>query len=238
MRRKLRPLARELARTHPDIDDLDGLIRSGGVLVNGLPAANPATLVAAGSVTLRRHKPLRGEAKLRAALDAFGLDVHGRTALDVGAAAGGFTRVLLERGARRVYAVDAGHGQLLGSLRADPRVVDLERTNLAAVRLAEPVDFVTIDVSYLALATAAPQLRRIDLATRTELVALVKPQFELALAEPPQTSAELEEALVRAIAGLEAAGWRVLGSLPSPVLGARGAREFLVYAATLCVAFP
>ena len=147
MRRKLRPLARELARTHPDIDDLDGLIRSGGVLVNGLPAANPATLVAAGSVTLRRHKPLRGEAKLRAALDAFGLDVHGRTALDVGAAAGGFTRVLLERGARRVYAVDAGHGQLLGSLRADPRVVDLERTNLAAVRLAEPVDFVTIDHS-------------------------------------------------------------------------------------------
>ena len=88
MRRKLRPLARELARTHPDIDDPDGLIRSGGVLVSGLPAANPATLVAAGSVTLRRHKPLRGEAKLRAALDAFGLDVHGRTALDVGAAAG------------------------------------------------------------------------------------------------------------------------------------------------------
>ena len=186
---------------------------------------------------LRRHgPPLRGEAKLSAAINRFAVPVAGRVALDVGASAGGFTRV--GRGARRVYAVDAGHGQLLGSLRADPRVVDLERTNLAAVRLAEPVDFVTIDVSYLALATAAPQLRRIDLATRTELVALVKPQFELALAEPPQTSAELEEALVRAIAGLEAAGWRVLGSLPSPVLGARGAREFLVYAATLCVAFP
>src|SRR5438552_15310265 len=100
MRRRLRPLARELAHLHPEIDRPEELIRAGGVLVNGLPAANPATLVASGSVTLRRDTPLRGEAKLRAALAAFGVDVRGRTALDVGAAAGGFTRVLLDHGAR------------------------------------------------------------------------------------------------------------------------------------------
>jgi 23S rRNA (cytidine1920-2'-O)/16S rRNA (cytidine1409-2'-O)-methyltransferase len=102
MRRKLRPLARELARAHPDLQDPELLIRAGGALVNGFPATNPASLVAPGSVALRPERPLRGEAKLRVALDAFGVDVAGRTALDVGAAAGGFTRALLEHGARRV----------------------------------------------------------------------------------------------------------------------------------------
>src|ERR1019366_5935529 len=101
---------------------------------------------------------LRGEAKLSAALTAFGIDVSGRVALDVGAAAGGFTRVRLEAGARRVDAVDAGHGQLLGSLRQDPRVVNLEATNvgdLTAGMIPDPIEGGSIDVSYLSLSAAA-----------------------------------------------------------------------------------
>jgi 23S rRNA (cytidine1920-2'-O)/16S rRNA (cytidine1409-2'-O)-methyltransferase len=226
-RPRLRALADELARRHPEIDDPERLIRAGGVLVRGLVVANPRSLVLPGSVSLRRERPLRGEAKLRAALDAFGVAVAGRTALDVGAAAGGFTRVLLEKGARRVYAVDAGHGQLLGSLRADPRVVDLEATNLADVAIGEPIELVTIDVSYLALATAAPQLERVPLAPQAELIALVKPQFELGLREPPRDPAP---AVARAAAGFAAYGWEVLGAIESPVRGARGSVEFLLSA--------
>src|SRR5262245_23079822 len=112
--------------------------------------------------TGRKLRPvaLRGEAKLRHGLRAMAVPVEGRVALDVGAAAGGFTRVLLEAGAVRVYAVDAGHGQLLGSLRQDPRVVALERTNLGALTLElvpDVVEVVTMDLSYLPVARAAPQ---------------------------------------------------------------------------------
>jgi 23S rRNA (cytidine1920-2'-O)/16S rRNA (cytidine1409-2'-O)-methyltransferase len=202
--------------------------------VDGFPVRNPASLIRRGaSIRLRDEHPLRGEAKLGAALAAFGVSVAGRVALDVGAAAGGFTRALLARGARRVYAVDAGHGQLAGSLRVDPRVVDLEATNLGELdrRLVpDAIELVAIDVSYLALAAAVPQLARVELAAGAELVALVKPQFELSLAQPPTDRAGLAEALDRATAGIEAAGWSVRGRVDSPVRGARGSVEFFVYA--------
>jgi 23S rRNA (cytidine1920-2'-O)/16S rRNA (cytidine1409-2'-O)-methyltransferase len=176
------------------------------------------------------EQPLRGEAKLEAALAAFRVRVEGRTALDAGAAAGGFTRVLLRRGARRVYAVDAGYGQLLGSLRQDPRVVNLERTNLGALdrRLVpEAVELVTLDLSYLALAEAVPQLGRLELASGADLVALVKPQFELHLSRPP---ADPRPALDAAARGIECAGWRVADVIDSPVQGTKGAVEFLLWA--------
>ena len=161
------------------------------------------------------------------------MDVEGRTALDVGAAAGGFTRVLLERGARRVYAVDAGHGQLLGSLRQDPRVVNLEGVNLGelgAGRVPEPIDLFTVDVSYLSLADAIPQLERVRIAPGADLVALVKPMFELGLPAAPAGDDELRRAEELAAAAAERAGWRVAGAIPSPVTGARGARERLLHA--------
>ena len=130
-RTSLRRLESEVARRYPDIPDPAGEIAAGRIAVDGRVAANPATLVRPqASVARVVHVPLRGEAKLRAALTAFGVDPRGRVAVDCGAAAGGFTRVLLDAGARRVYAVDAGFGQLRGSLRADPRVVVLERTNV------------------------------------------------------------------------------------------------------------
>src|SRR5207302_2622448 len=158
--------------------------------VDGIVRTNPATLVRAGaSISLREDVVLRGERKLEAALAAFALDVRGRVALDAGAAAGGFTRILLAAGARRVYAVDAGHGQLLGSLRQDPRVVNLEATNLGDLTrelVPDTIEVVTLDLSYLALADAVPQLEALRLDPQADAVALVKPQFELGLARPPE----------------------------------------------------
>lgn len=202
--------------------------------MDGFPVRNPRSQIRRdAAITLVEPRTLRGEAKLRAALAAFPVDALGHVAMDVGAAAGGFTRALLAAGARRVYAVDAGHGQLVGSLRQDERVVNLEATNLGELdgRLVpEPIELVTIDVSYLSLATAVPQLERVTLAAGAELVALVKPQFELALARTPGDEPTLAAALDQGRAGIEAAGWRVLGSIRSPVLGAGGSTEFLVHA--------
>lgn len=186
-----------------------------------------------GALDVPPRGPLRGEAKLRAALEAFAVRVSGRVALDVGAAAGGFTRVLLEAGAARVYAVDAGHGQLLGSLRQDPRVVNLEATNLGSLdtdAVPDIVEVVTIDVSYLSLSDAVPQLRGVALAADVDLVALVKPMFELHLGRAPVDEASMRAAAQRASEGIAAAGWRVLSLIPSPVTGARGAPEMLLHA--------
>jgi 23S rRNA (cytidine1920-2'-O)/16S rRNA (cytidine1409-2'-O)-methyltransferase len=231
--RRLRRLGDLVAEQDPG-EDPDRLVASGEIEVDGFAVTNPDARVPAGAqVRRRRPASLRGEAKLSAALVAFGIDVTGRVALDVGAAAGGFTRVLLEAGARRVYAVDAGHGQLLGSLRQDPRVVNLEATNVAdltPVLVPESVEVVSIDVSYLSLSAAAAQLDRIRLAPSADLVGLVKPMFELRRATAPVDDASLAAALAAAVAGVEAAGWTVVSSMASPVLGARGARELLLHA--------
>ena len=233
MTRRLRRLGDLVAEQDPG-EDPDRLVASGEIEVDGFVVPNPEARIPAGAqVRRRRASSLRGEAKLSAALAAFGIDVTGRVALDVGAAAGGFTRVLLEAGALRFYAVDAGHGQLLGSLRQDPRVVNLEATNVAdltPVLIPEPVEVVSIDVSYLSLSAAAAQLDRIHLAPSADLVGLVKPMFELRRATAPVDDASLAAALAAAVAGVEAAGWTVVSSTASPVLGARGARELLLHA--------
>jgi 23S rRNA (cytidine1920-2'-O)/16S rRNA (cytidine1409-2'-O)-methyltransferase len=140
---------------------------------------------------------------------------------------------LLTEGARRVYAVDAGHGQLLGSLRQDPRVVNLEATNLGSLNrllVPEPIELITLDLSYLSVAAAVPQLDRVEVAADADLVALVKPMFELHLPRPPEDREKLEAARAAAIEGIEAAGWTVQTSIKSPVLGSRGAVEFFVHA--------
>jgi 23S rRNA (cytidine1920-2'-O)/16S rRNA (cytidine1409-2'-O)-methyltransferase len=233
-RRRLRRLDAELARAHPHLDRPERLIAEGAVRVDGRIVTNPASLVPVGaSIVVRGPRALRGEAKLRAALAAFDVPVPGRVALDVGAATGGFTRVLLEAGAARVYAVDAGHGQLLGSLRQDDRVVNLEGVNLGELTRAlvpETVEVVTLDLSYLPVAAAAGQLEVLDLHPEADLIALVKPTFELGLPAPPTGRDRLGEAVARAERGLRAAGWEPAGAIESPVRGARGAIEFLVHA--------
>jgi 23S rRNA (cytidine1920-2'-O)/16S rRNA (cytidine1409-2'-O)-methyltransferase len=232
-RRSLRTLAGAVSERFPDLPDPVVVIVRGGIAVNGLVVTNPNTLVRHDArIALTETRRLRGEAKLGAALDAFQVDVAGRVALDLGAAAGGFTRVLLDRGAVRVYAVDAGHGQLLGSLRRDPRVVNLERTNISALdrRLVpEAAGLISMDLSYLALAAALPQLRDVELHQHADLIALVKPMFELRRDRPPDDPAEWERAVELASAGARRCGWRVEGAIRSPVTGAGGAVEFLLH---------
>ncbi len=177
----------------------------------------------------------RGGLKLAGALDHFGLDPAGRTCLDVGASTGGFTDCLLQRGASRVYAVDVGYGQLDAKLRADPRVVLREKVNartLSRAEVPEPVELAVVDVSFISLRLILPAVVPL-LSPGAALVALVKPQFEAGRGEVPRGGVVKSEATRRRVveeietAGREL-GLAVLGSIPSPVRGARGNQEFLV----------
>jgi 23S rRNA (cytidine1920-2'-O)/16S rRNA (cytidine1409-2'-O)-methyltransferase len=136
-------------------------------------------------------------------------------------------------GATRCYAVDAGHGQLLGSLRCDSRVVNLESTNLGDLNrrlVPEVIDVITMDLSYLSLASAVPQLDRMAIADDADLVVLVKPMFELRLPTLPEEGVLLKRAVVQAIQGIELGRWKVLAQMESPVRGAGGAIEFFLRA--------
>lgn len=227
-------LTQRVRQLYPHVADPARLIGAGQVRVNGAVVSNPRAQIPRGAAVAiaARPQPPRGARKLQAAIDAFAVPVAGRVALDLGAATGGFTLALLAAGARRVYAVDAGHGQLLGALRADDRVVNLERTNLGAlnrVLVPETIEVVTIDLSYLSLAQAAPQLEAVAIARGAELVALVKPMFELRLARPPADPEQRAKAVELAAAAFEGSGWRAPRSIESPVPGRRGATEHLLH---------
>jgi len=221
-----------IAERRPDVDAVEA-IEDARVLVDGAVVTNPRSRVRADcSIVVLEPSELRGSVKLRAALDAFAVDVTGRVALDVGAAAGGFTTVLLERGAARVYAVDAGHGQLVGSLRQDPRVVNLEAVNVGDLdrdRIPEVVEVVVVDVSYLSLSEAVRQLSPLDIGPGADLIGLVKPMFELRLPSAPTDRPALDRALAAAVDGVRACGFRVVATMDSPVEGAGGARELLLH---------
>jgi 23S rRNA (cytidine1920-2'-O)/16S rRNA (cytidine1409-2'-O)-methyltransferase len=180
----------------------------------------------------------RGGHKLAAALDTFEIDPSGRTCLDVGASTGGFTDVLLQRGARRVYALDVGRGQLAESLRRNPRVVSMERTNartLTAATLPEPIELAVIDVSFISLATILPGVAA-TLAPSAPIVALVKPQFEAGkgrtdkgVVRDPAIHREVLERVVAA--AQETIGFGTRAVIASPIRGPEGNREFLVHLA-------
>jgi 23S rRNA (cytidine1920-2'-O)/16S rRNA (cytidine1409-2'-O)-methyltransferase len=218
-----------LRHRFPGLDDPLRAIADGRIHVDGRVVVNPAARVRRdAAVRVRSRRPLRGQLKLAAALDAFALTVSGDVAVDVGAAAGGFTAALLERGVRRVYAVDVGHGQLRDRLRTDPRVVALERTNVADLddRLVpEPVDLVTLDLSYLSVADAVPSLDALRFAPGATLVALVKPTFELRAGSLVTDAAEVRAAIRAATEAIEANGWRPLACTLPATTGARGAVE-------------
>jgi len=178
----------------------------------------------------------RGGVKLAHALDAFGIGVVGREGLDIGASTGGFTDVLLQRGARRVVALDVGHGQLDWRLREDPRVVVLEHRNARQLErgwLPAPVDVVTIDVSFISLRLILPALPPV-LAPGADIVALVKPQFEAGRGEVGRGGlvkdpAVHEAVLARVTESAASCGLVRLGMTPSPITGATGNREFLLH---------
>lgn len=178
----------------------------------------------------------RGGLKLQHGLDHFGIDPAGMTCLDVGASTGGFTDVLLSRGAARIYAVDVGHGQLAWKLRQDERVVVLERTNarhLTAEQIPDAIDLVVCDASFIGLELVLS--RPLELTGPDAfLVALIKPQFEVGKERVGKGGVvrdpDLHEEVCQRIAGWLAAqpGWTVLGIDPSPILGPEGNREFLI----------
>ena len=216
------------------------LIRAGDVEVDGQVMDKPGMTVPAGAEIVVRQRPAyvgRGGQKLAAGLDAFGLDPRGRTCLDVGASTGGFTDVLLQRGAARVFAVDVGRGQLAWKLRSDPRVVNLERTDIRAVGPLEvPIELAVVDVAFISLRRVLPAIRP-HLAAAADVVALVKPQFEAGRAAVGRGGVVRDPAvhhrvLADFLAWAEAAGWAVAGARASPITGADGNREFLVHVAT------
>jgi len=178
----------------------------------------------------------RGGHKLAAALDAFGVDPAGRVCLDVGASTGGFTDVLLQRGARRVYAVDVGRGQLAEALRRDSRVVSMERTNarhLTPSSLPARISLASVDVSFISLRLVLAPIASTFEAAGGDLIPLVKPQFEAGRGETKggvvRDPAVHERVLREVEDAARAVGLETLGSIPSPILGPQGNREFLLH---------
>jgi 23S rRNA (cytidine1920-2'-O)/16S rRNA (cytidine1409-2'-O)-methyltransferase len=180
----------------------------------------------------------RGGIKLAHALDHFAIDPRGAVALDIGASTGGFTDVLLQRGAARVYAVDVGHGQLDWKLRQDPRVAVLERCNaryLTQAEIAERPDLVVCDASFISLTTVLPTALGLA-APGARLVALIKPQFEVGkgrvgkggVVRDPALHTEVCTSITAWLAARP--GWTVLGVTESPIRGPEGNVEFLIAA--------
>jgi len=218
------------------------LILAGKVFSGESRLDKPGTRVARDlALALRgREQPWvsRGGVKLAHALDRFALDPAGLVCLDVGASTGGFTDVLLARGATRVYAVDVGHGQLDWRLRNDPRVTVLERTNarnLTRAEVPEPVDLVVCDASFIGLRTVLPGPLALT-APGARLVALIKPQFEVGrggvgkggVVRDERLRAEAAETIRAWLEGLP--GWRVIGLIESPITGPEGNVEYLIAA--------
>ena len=225
------------SRTKAQALIIAGLVSCGGRRVDKPGEQFPADAVLA--LKSRGHPWVsRGGVKLAAALDHFWITVEGHVALDIGASTGGFTEVLLARGARRVYAVDVGHGQLAWKLRQDRRVVVLERLNaryLTRAEIPEPADIITCDASFIGLATVLPAPLAL-VAERAALVALVKPQFEAGPSHVGKGGVVRDPAVHREVCERAAAwmasqpGWSVVGTVESPILGPEGNREFLLYA--------
>jgi 23S rRNA (cytidine1920-2'-O)/16S rRNA (cytidine1409-2'-O)-methyltransferase len=212
------------------------LILAGKVKVSGETVRKPDRNVRqedAVTVDQTEEWASRGALKLGPALDRFGVNPQGRVCADIGASTGGFTDVLLRRGAARVYAVDVGRGLLHWRLRQDPRVVVIERTNARDLEsFPEPVSLVVIDVSFIGLEKVLPAVRRA--ASEAEVVALFKPQFEVGRAEVGKGGIVRDQAAVeRALATFHewshAGGYVVEREAPSEVAGAGGNREIFLH---------
>ncbi|MFG1935361.1 TlyA family RNA methyltransferase [Mycobacterium sp. NPDC048908] len=229
---------RGLARSRQQAAELIG---AGRVSIDGMPAAKPATAIAV-TASLRvegadeRTWASRGAHKLIGALDAFALPVDNRRCLDAGASTGGFTEVLLDRGAREVVAADVGYGQLAWSLRNDPRVHVLERTNvrdLTSEAIGGPVDLVVADLSFISLSTVLPALTACASA-EADIVPMVKPQFEVGkdrvgaggVVSDPELRAEAVRTVADKAAQLQ---WHTVGVTASPLPGPSGNVEYFLH---------
>jgi 23S rRNA (cytidine1920-2'-O)/16S rRNA (cytidine1409-2'-O)-methyltransferase len=229
---------RGLARSRQQAAELIG---AGKVSIDGMPAVKPGTAVAASAALSvhddgERNWVSRGAHKLIGALDTFGISVEGRRCLDAGASTGGFTEVLLDRGAREVVAVDVGYGQLAWSLRSDPAVVVIERTNareLTLEMIGDPAEVVVADLSFISLTTVLPALT--GCASRNaDIVPMVKPQFEVGkgqvgaggVVQDPELRAASMLAVARCAEDL---GWHTVGATASPLPGPSGNVEYFLW---------
>jgi 23S rRNA (cytidine1920-2'-O)/16S rRNA (cytidine1409-2'-O)-methyltransferase len=217
-----------------------GLIMAGCVLVDGKPITKAGTSVEETSeISLKPSLSYvgRGALKLEAALDAFGVDVTGMVAIDVGSSTGGFTEVMLKRSCAKVYAVDVGHGQLHWRLRNDPRVICLEGINarlLKAEQIPDPCDIATFDVSFISLRLVVPPVLEV-MKESAHIVALIKPQFEagrglVGKGGVIRDQGVIDEVISDIRAFFTALSLKVSGVIPSPVKGAKGNQEYLIHA--------
>ena len=225
----------------PSREKAKAAIAAGLVLVNGTPASKPSMPVEPGDAVAVAGGTLRyvgrGGLKLERALAAFGIDLQGANCVDVGASTGGFTDCMLQAGAARVVAVDVGHGQLDAHIAADPRVVDLEGTDVRSVAPEEiggPFDFAATDVSFISLAHVLPSLARL-LGAGGRAVCLVKPQFEAGPEHVGKRGVVKDpgvhrDVLVRTLQLARAAGLVPCGLDHSPVTGGEGNIEYLLFA--------
>ena len=210
-------------------------IAAGLVIADGVTVRKASDEIATdAAIDARAAHPYvsRGGVKLAAALDTFGFDPKRRIGLDVGASTGGFTQVLLQRGAARVYAVDVGRAQLHASLRERPGVVSLEQTDIRELKPLKPEpDLVVIDVSFISLKQVLPAALKLA-ASSAQLIALIKPQFEAGrerVRKGVVRDAAVHVAVCDDIAAFVASlGWRVVGLTPSPITGGDGNAEFLL----------
>jgi len=215
------------------------LVMSGSVSVDGRVVTKAGSDVSDdAAIALKELMPYvgRGALKLQAALDAFAVDPAGKVAVDVGASTGGFTDLMLKRGAVRVYALDVGHGQLHYRLRHDPRVISLEGVNvryLDPALIPEACDIATCDVSFISLKLIIPPLLKV-LKPAAELIALIKPQFEAGRNAVKKgivrDAAAIEEVLKDMEVFMRSLDLAVTGALPSPIKGAKGNQEYLMHA--------
>jgi 23S rRNA (cytidine1920-2'-O)/16S rRNA (cytidine1409-2'-O)-methyltransferase len=217
------------------------LILAGQILVNGQKQDKAGALVPEDAELRILGEVIpyvsRGGLKLAAALKEFGLSADGKIALDVGASTGGFTDCLLQHGAKKVYAVDVGYGQMAWKIRQDPRVTTIERVNIRAIEPAlvpAPVDIVVIDVSFISLEKVIPSILQF-LRPGAEIVALIKPQFEVGREQVGKggivrDEAARQAAVERITIFVQKLGFDVKGVIPSPITGQDGNVEFLIYA--------
>jgi 23S rRNA (cytidine1920-2'-O)/16S rRNA (cytidine1409-2'-O)-methyltransferase len=220
------------------------LIMARRVLVNGQYVDKAGALVAADddvAIEALEHPWVgRGGMKLAHALEQFGIDVNGKVCADVGASTGGFTDVMLKHGARKVYAIDVGYGQLDASLRNDRRVVNREKVNaryLTAANFEDEIEFVSIDVSFISLKLILPAVATF---AHGDVVALIKPQFEVGKRDVGKGGIVRDEekraAAVESVVGFaKELGWEVKGVIESPIKGAEGNVEYLMHADTRAV---
>ena len=229
-------MARGLARSRAQAQ---ALILAGRVVVEGLELPKAGAMVPeAVGLTLKESPPFvsRGGEKLAGALEHFAVSPAGKAVLDTGASTGGFTHCLLTRGARRVYAVDVGYGQLDASLRNDPRVAVLDRVNIRHLpkeAIPEPIDLATLDLSFISLTLVLPKILEF-LAPGGQILAMVKPQFEVGKGQVGKGGVvrdlELQQAAIQRVAAAAAAlGLKVSPAFPSPLKGPKGNQEYFLH---------